>query len=238
MKSAILLALMLIAILFAANSEAQALRVFQKDGSLGVQALDLKLPIEALQKSSKSGLSTSFLAILSLFDKEKLLQSQRWFIKYHYDLWDENFILQMKPPNPTAKIFESIYKNENELFAGLAKIKFSALWPKQSISPQLQIKLQLILDPIDKEKAHEIRKWISQAIVPNSASKPAIVNNPSSNSAARGVESLSSTTTPLHFSGLFQKILDHDSSENRTQGLWSTELASGLILLKDVPIEE
>ena len=223
MKNAIIITLSLLAILFAAAAEAaEGLRVFQSHGAIGIQTTELKLPTEILHKSAKSGLSTTFLAIVSVYAPDKLLHSQEWSIKYHYDLWDENFILQIKGPK---KVLEMSFKNEAELFAGLAKLKLVGLWPPHQLGAQLQFKLQLILDPVDKEKAQQIRKWISQNILPQTTGNP-------------NASSLLSNSTPLHFSGLFQKILNRDGNSNQTQGLWSTEAVSPLVQLKDIANEE
>ncbi len=242
MKSAISLAIALIAILLACQANTEELRAFRQNASFGCRAIDLNLPFEVLHRSAKSGLSTSFLAIVSAYYREKIFQTQEWSVKYHFDLWDEKFILQLRGP---GKNIEAKFKTEAELFSGLTNLKFTSLWTREQLPAQFQIKLRLVLDPIDKEKALQIRKWISQNILPQGGSSqsdggrlPNGVTATAGSKIAQATSAVPSAVAPLHFSGLFQKIVDRKNDASQPEGAWSLEVSSDVLQLKDVPNED
>ncbi len=198
---------------------------FLRGGSVGLKISDLALPEDLLKKSLKSGLSTSFLVQAAFVDTHGANFQKSWFIKFRYDLWDEHFIVEQQEKD------DVIAKTEKELFEKLSNFILHPIvarseWPLKGVT---QARVRFWLNPIEKEKMKQIRKWISQNAVASAgegkSGLPDGAPGPMPATSGHGIR----------FPGLFDRLLDKQAMPSAT---WTSMLESKPFQLKDLANEK
>jgi len=79
-----------------------------------------------------------------------------------YDLWDETYLLQTEGPRGTT---EKHISSRVELLRELTQLKrFPIASLKQiGIGPQYYLGIVALLNPVDKERMAEMRRWLTQS---------------------------------------------------------------------------
>ncbi len=225
MKSHSHLFLMVLIIYFSPHALAEQPVPFIRDGAVGLKMKGLTLPIDLFNKSLKSGLSTSFLVQAVFVDTHGANLQKSWLIKFRYDLWDEHFIIDQQEKESV------IAKSEKDLFDKLSNLTLYPIiakneWQMKGVT---QARVRFWLNPIEKEKIKEIRKWISKNAVASAGEGksgiPGGAPGPMPATSGHGIR----------FPGLFDRLLDKQSTPSAT---WTTTLESKPFQLKDLANEK
>jgi hypothetical protein len=127
---------------------------------VGVEVRQLPLP-QNLARDLKSGLTSHLLVRVALMSDSHLIAQQTFEMAVKYDLWDENFAVTSRTGD-TAAVKQTL-ASLAEVMARLEDLKLTALFTTSALEPSraLSLKIDLLLDPIDKERMEQIRKWVA-----------------------------------------------------------------------------
>jgi hypothetical protein len=158
-------ALALLLLLCAADADAADVVVSRRDGKIGVRVLDVAWP-PTMSRDLVSGLTNRLYARVMLLDTGKVLDQRTIEIALRYDLWDEKFSL-VNTMND-AVIDSRSLANVAEAEALLRALPLPGLFDvgKLADKREYQLRVELLLNPIDREKMRAIRKWVSQNTAP------------------------------------------------------------------------
>jgi hypothetical protein len=161
-------------VLLLANGGAYATEVVTTvaDGRLGVRVEAVSYP-ETLPKELTSGLTNRLYARVSLQDATATIDQRTVEIAIRYDLWDEKFSVVRTIGEGKA---ESHHVNQAELDALLAALPLPGLFELSALpaARDLTLRVELLLNPIDREKLHMIRKWVAQNSTPSTGPRKGI----------------------------------------------------------------
>ena len=160
------LALLLLACF--ANSNAADVEAIRREGKLGVRVLAVAYPAN-LSKDLVSGLTNRLYARISLLESGKILEQRAVEIALRYDLWDEKFSL-VSTMNETV-VESRTLANIAEVESMLAALTLPGLFDIGRLTDKHDylLRVELLLNPIDREKMSTIRKWVSQNTSPTVA---------------------------------------------------------------------
>ena len=159
---------------------------------LGVSIKALDYP-ENLRKDLRSGLTNRLLIRVTLLAGSKPVSEKVVDIAVKYDLWDEKFAASTVSGAGTVATH---YSSIEEALAMLADLKLPNLFAAseyQSGSVHT-LRVDALLNPIDKERMEKIRKWVSD----NSSYTPA-------GETTRGPSSSTSTSANALFNRIFEQ---------------------------------
>lgn len=158
----VLLAIFLLAARVADSAE---VIITRQQGKLGARVLAVTYP-PSLAKDLTSGLTNRLFARVTLVDSDKVIEQRAVEIALRYDLWDENFSL-------ASSVNEVVIDSRNlaslaEVEALLGALPLPALFDMGSLpdNRDLTLRVELLLNPIDREKMRMIRKWVAQNTAP------------------------------------------------------------------------
>lgn len=156
--------LALLVLLVAARIEAAEVAIVRHEGKLGARVTAVAYPT-TLSKELMSGLTNRLFARISLLDAGKVLDQRAIEIALRYDLWDERFSL-VRTMNDAVTESRSLGLAEVE--AMLATLSLSDLFDAGRLpeNRDLVLRVELLLNPIDREKMRTIRKWVAQNTAP------------------------------------------------------------------------
>jgi hypothetical protein len=169
-------ALALLLLVCIADSSAADVEVIRRDGKLGVRVLAVAYPAN-LSKDLVSGLTNRLYARVSLLESGKVLDQRAVEIALRYDLWDEKFSLVS---TMNEKVIESRYlANLAETESMLAALSLPGLFDISRLGDKRDylLRVELLLNPIDREKMRTIRKWVSQNTSPSIAGDQIAASN-------------------------------------------------------------
>ena len=151
-----------------ADSNAADVEVIRREGKLGVRVLAVAYPAN-LSKDLVSGLTNRLYARISLLDSGKVLEQRAVEIALRYDLWDEKFSL-LSTMNETV-VESRTLANVAEVESMLATLSLPGLFDIGRLTNKHDylLRVELLLNPIDREKMRTIRKWVSQNTSPTVA---------------------------------------------------------------------
>lgn len=135
------------------------------DGNLGARVIAAAFP-QSLSKDLTSGLTNRLFARVTLLDENTILGQRALEIAIRYDLWDQNYLVVSSLDG--VVIDTRVLGNMTELNAMLAALplpKLFAAAPLATTRP-LTIRVELLLNPIDREKLSTIRRWVAQNSTP------------------------------------------------------------------------
>lgn len=135
------------------------------DGNLGARVVAVAFPPN-LPKDLTSGLTNRIYARVSLLDADAVLGQRALEIAIRYDLWDQNYSVVS---SLDGAVFDTrVLGNVSELNALLAALPLPRLFAATPLSAArpLTLRVELLLNPIDREKLSTIRRWVAQNSTP------------------------------------------------------------------------
>lgn len=164
--------LSLIASLFMiTNSQAMTLNLDLSDNRIQVSLTEINYP-ESLAQELKSGLSTNILIQIELRDNNIVFQKQDIHLSAKYDLWDENFVVQVTSANANVDSF--VLPTLGLVLEQLYTITLpTIILPADLARESLSISVKLLLNPIDRERIKLLRKFVADNSVPGAVESAA-----------------------------------------------------------------
>ena len=161
-------ALTLLLLVCTVGANAADVVVTRRDGKLGVRVNAVLYPAN-LSKDLVSGLTNRLYARISLLESGKVLEQRAVEIALRYDLWDEKFSL-VSTMNETV-VESRTLANIAEAESMLAALPLPGLFDIGRLTDKRDylLRVELLLNPIDREKMRTIRKWVSQNTSPSVA---------------------------------------------------------------------
>ena len=154
-------------LLLLANTGANAAEVFATvaDGKLGSRIDAISFP-ESLPKELTSGLTNRFYARVTLLDAQGTLDQRAVEIAIRYDLWDQVFTV-VSTMNGAIVESRSV-ATLAEITALLGALRLPKLFDAATLpaARELTLRVEVLLNPIDREKMRMIRKWVAQNSTP------------------------------------------------------------------------
>jgi hypothetical protein len=158
-------ALALLLLFAAADVGAAEVAVTRHENKLGVRLLAVGYPT-TLSKDLTSGLTNRLFARVTLMHAAKVLDQRAVEIALRYDLWDERFSI-------VSTMNGAVVDSRNlgqlaEVEAMLGALPLPGLFDTLSLSEgrDYLLRVELLLNPIDREKMRAIRKWVAQNTTP------------------------------------------------------------------------
>jgi hypothetical protein len=154
-------------LLLLANTGADAAEVSATlvDGKLGARVDALAFPA-ALAKELTSGLTNRLYAQVSLSGSGASLGQKVVEIAIRYDLWDQEFLVVSTMEGTVAE--SRTLANLAEVNALLTALPLPRLFDVSALpaGADLTLRVEVLLNPIDREKMQMIRKWVAQNSTP------------------------------------------------------------------------
>jgi hypothetical protein len=149
-----------------ASSDAAELTPFLEDDALGVLVAGMAFP-ENLNTDLESGLTNRILIRITLEQAGRRAQRAAE-IAIRYDLWDESFTILTRLDDVTVD--NVTRRSVQEVREFIARIRLARLFKTADldVSGDLALAAELLLNPIDRERMENIRKWVAE----NSARPP------------------------------------------------------------------
>ena len=150
----------LIAMFALASAAAAELTPFLSEGDLGVVLIDARLPA-SLERDLTSGL-TNRLLIRTTLDHMGRRTQRSAEVAIRYDLWDENFTIETRIDAIT--VARTTLSSVQEVRTYLARLRLAKLFDTAGLnrSTRLSITAELLLNPIDRERMENIKKWVAE----------------------------------------------------------------------------
>lgn len=222
-------------------------KLYRKNDRLEARIVEVALPIDKIERELGSGLSTTYVARLSLWQKGRFLGQPTQTIKITYDLWDEVYRLQrtengINKTSQVSKRAEVLSILKNYTFQDLVFVEAIKSFP-------LTVKFSLVMEPISKEKKAKIRKWLAQNQVNVPRSGGTVQEGHTglggagtgSSPGAGSIDAANSAGTaafPLGGGAIFSKILDDEIRTDETLGEWTFSSPKQEITWKDIVSNE
>jgi hypothetical protein len=148
-------------LLATAHSTAAELRPFLHEGELGAVLVGIDFPAN-LENDLGSGLTTRILIRFTLEQPGRPLKHRAAEITIRYDLWDENFAIVTRVDG--TAIERGVRKGMRDVRAFLGQIRLPGLFYTAGIagSDKLTMRLDMLLNPVDRERLETIRKWVAE----------------------------------------------------------------------------
>jgi hypothetical protein len=127
----------------------------------GVEIRHLPFP-DTLDGDLKSGLSSRLLVRVTLEAESHPLARQAIELTTKYDLWDETFAMTVKVGD--ANIARQTLSRLSDVRERLDDLRLPNLFATGGLDTgrSLVVKVELLLNPIERERMEEIRKWVAQ----------------------------------------------------------------------------
>jgi hypothetical protein len=153
---------------------------------------------------------------LTLDAKPFLLRAIEVTVKY--DLWDENFVQTVIIDGIAAPA--STHHDVAGPLHFLANPRLTSLFPMQQlpVDGELRIHASVLLNPIERERLEQIRRWVAQN---------------STFTAAGGAESARPTNAPIT-SVIFNHIFEQFTAGNELASAWQQSVSSRAFQRRDL----
>jgi hypothetical protein len=155
----------LLVLLANAGADAAEVSVTLSEGKLGARIDAISYPA-TLPKELTSGLTNRFYARVTLLDAVEIIDQRAVEIAIRYDLWDQKFsiVSTMDGTTVESRTFTSV-ADVNALLGALPLPKlFDAA--KLPLARELMLRVEVLLNPIGREKMRMLRKWVAQNSTP------------------------------------------------------------------------
>jgi hypothetical protein len=135
------------------------------DGKLGARIDAIAFPA-SLPKELTSGLTNRLYARVSLMDAEEIVSQRSVEIAIRYDLWDEKYSVVNTMDG--VIVDSRSLAGATEMNALLRALPLPDLFDLSTITAarRLVLRVDVLLNPIDREKMRMIRKWVAQNSTP------------------------------------------------------------------------
>jgi hypothetical protein len=138
---------------------AAELAVFREADALGVTVQGVRFP-NNLQKDLVSGLTNRLLIRITLEQTNQRARQRSAEIAIRYDLWDENFTTVTRLDGNAVDT--QTQRSAQDVTTFLNRIRLIRLFPTAGMDArsELSVRAELLLNPIDRERMENIRKWV------------------------------------------------------------------------------
>jgi hypothetical protein len=135
------------------------------DDQLGTRIDAMSFP-DTLPKELTSGLTNRFYARVTLLDAQNVVDQRTVEIAIRYDLWDQQF--SMVSSINGAVVESRIVARIEDVNALLHALRLPKLFDTASLprARDLVLRVEVLLNPIDRERMRMIRKWVAQNRTP------------------------------------------------------------------------
>jgi hypothetical protein len=149
-----------------AGAHAAEVTVSVVDAKLGLAVSALQMPAD-FDKELTSGLTHRIYVRSSLLDAATLLQQRAAEIAIRYDLWDQQFIVITTMDNTVSD--SRRFATVADVKAFFAPLRLTNLFATATLPPSrpLTLRSELLLNPIEREKLSNIRKWVAANSTPS-----------------------------------------------------------------------
>ena len=187
---------------------------------VGVEIRRLAFP-QNLARDLKSGLTSHLLVRVALMSDAHPITQQTFEMAVKYDLWDENFAVTSRTGDTVA--VKQTLPGLSEVMARLEDLKLAALFTTSALEPNraVSLKIDLLLDPIEKERMEQIRKWVADNTTHTAPVDP----------------DLPASTAPLVDSGadlIFNRIFEQYAAGAEVAASWHLGLESKPFTLNEL----
>ena len=154
----------LILLLASASVDAAEMSVTLIDGKLGARIDAISYP-SSLPKELISGLTNRLYARVTLMDALEIVGQRSVEIAIRYDLWDQKYSVVSALDGAIVESRSVATSAEmNEL---LGALPLPGLFDLSTLSAHsLVLRVDVLLNPIDREKMRMIRKWVTENSTP------------------------------------------------------------------------
>ena len=195
-------AIALLLLLANAGVEAAEVSATLVDGRLGARVDALSFPA-AMPKQLTSGLTNRLYAQVSLSDARTTLGKKVIEISIRYDLWEQTF--SVVSTTDGAPEDSRTLASLAEVNALLAALPLPRLFEVSTLPvTELTLRVEVLLNPIDREKMQMVRKWVAQNSTPEAAGGPGITVS----------------------SAIFNRIFEQYADGSEVAAAWRTTIAS------------
>jgi hypothetical protein len=180
-------AIALLAMIAVSEALSAELAPFLEARRLGVVITALPLP-ETLPRELTSGLTNRLLVRVTLLSESRTVAQRAVEIAVKYDLWDENFAVTTRVDGTVVQ--ERTLGNMSAVLAMLAKLRLAGLFGTAELAadPPLVVRADALLNPIDRERLDQIRKWVAENTTPTPPTRGASgASAPSANAASNAI---------------------------------------------------
>jgi hypothetical protein len=200
-------------------SAAQVLPVLENQYA-GVTLHELPLP-DTLRKDLKSGLTNRLVIRVLMLEQSRQVAQQVAEMAVKYDLWDETFRLTVTVAG--TAISAQTLSSLDEVMSRLKDVRLPNLFATSGLDEDhpLVLKVDLLLNPIEKERMEQIRKWVAENATPTTPVDP---DRPAS-------------TAPLGHAAsdaIFNKIFEQYAAGADVASVWHLALVSQPFTLKEL----
>jgi hypothetical protein len=155
------------------------------DGELGVVVSEVSLP-PSMTKDLVSGLTNRVVMRVWLLKSRETVAQVLVGVAVKYDLWEETFAVNVTVDDALAS--SSTLHGVDEVVSMLSNLRVPRLFPANAAlsAAQLQMRAELLFDPIEKSRMEEIRKWVAEndrAAAPDAATLSSMLPVPRSASS-------------------------------------------------------
>jgi hypothetical protein len=177
----------LLAIIAVSDALSAELTPFLQARRLGIALSALPLP-EKLPRELTSGLTNRLLVRVTLLSESRTVAQRAVEVAVKYDLWDENFAVTTRVDG--AVVQERTYRTVAEVLALLGNLRLEGLFGTTELAaqPPLAVRADALLNPIDRERLDQIRKWVAENTAPTPPTRGASgASAPSANAASNAI---------------------------------------------------
>jgi hypothetical protein len=203
--------LTVIVVLASVRASAAELSAFVEDRQLGVVLSDVQFPA-SLSKDLMSGLTNRLLIRITLeqLDQNQSARQRSAEIAIRYDLWDEVFTCATRLDSVAPEI--STKRSVQDVVRWLERIRLPRLFDATGIGNTngLIVRTELLLNPIDRERIENLRKWVAE------------------NSTRRSLDpagALAASDASLA-NAVFNKIFEQYASGSDVAAVWQQRIAT------------
>jgi len=157
--------LTLLLLLASAGADAAEVAVTLVDGKLGARIDAISYPA-SLPKELTSGLTNRLYARVTLMDALEIVGQRSVEIAIRYDLWDQKYSVVSTQDGVIAE--SRSLASVADMNAMLSALPLPAIFDVSTLSAthSLVLSVDVLLNPIDREKMRMIRKWVAQNSTP------------------------------------------------------------------------
>lgn len=187
-----------------AGATAAEVTVSLLDGKLRARVDALAYPA-SLQKELTSGLTNRLYSRVTLADAGAVLAQKVVETAIRYDLWDQNFAVVTTLDGVALETRD--VASLADVTALLAALPLPALFDAATVptARDLTLRVEVLLNPIDREKMRMIRKWVAQNSTPQ----------------AGGDQGVSISNS------IFNRIFEQYADGSDVAAAWQTTVTSG-----------
>jgi len=216
--------LLLIAGLAPCGVSSAELRPFLQEHRVGVIVEKLRLP-PGLRKDLVSGLTNRILIRLDFLQEGRPPSRRVAEVRIRYDLWEETFSIGTRVDNESVST--QTCRQVDEVILMLSHMRLPAVFLPDPGAPgsALIVTVEVLFNPVDKERMDEIRDWVtenSHPVLPDPTNVRPGLSSPPPASASRA---------------LFNKIFAQYAAGASLAAAWKDSGTSKRFNLDELPVE-